>query len=88
MQIDMLMACDRPDLLERHRVNGDESLLQLAAIFHGDVQVMSRLASACPRLLLIQVTERLFFLLLYCSICPSGHLLLTLSLPKSQLCDS
>lgn len=54
LQLDLLAAHDMNDELEQFRVNGDESLLQLAAIFHGDVEVMSRLASACPRLLLLQ----------------------------------
>lgn len=54
LQLDLLAAHDMNDELEQFRVNGDESLLQQAAIFHGDVEVMSRLASACPRLLLLQ----------------------------------
>ena len=54
LQLDLLAANDMYDLLEQFRVNEDESLLQLAAIFHGDVEVMSRLAGACPRLLLLQ----------------------------------
>ena len=54
LQLDLLAAHDMNDELEQFRVNGDESLLQLAAIFHGDVEVMSRLASACPWLLLLQ----------------------------------
>ncbi|KAK7487388.1 hypothetical protein BaRGS_00021350 [Batillaria attramentaria] len=54
LQIELLVANDMTDILEKFRVNEDESLLQLAAIFHGDVEVMERLGAACPRLLLHQ----------------------------------
>ncbi|KAL8609585.1 hypothetical protein ACOMHN_023721 [Nucella lapillus] len=51
LQLELLEQLNLTHLLLHPRPDGDESFLQLAAIFHGDVTVMKRLASLCPRLL-------------------------------------
>lgn len=38
----------------KFKLNGDESLLQLTVNFHGDINIMTQLASLCPNLLLLQ----------------------------------
>ena len=53
LQLDLLAAHGLAHLLRDHRAHGGDSLLQLAAIFHGDPEVMARLAALCPPLLLL-----------------------------------
>ncbi|XP_076436173.1 transient receptor potential cation channel subfamily V member 6-like [Babylonia areolata] len=51
-QLDLLKAHDKTPLLNKCPPDCDENLLQQAAIFHGDITVMRKLATLCPGLLL------------------------------------